>query len=41
MKFSSEAAKGSIRISLCDKTTEEEIKEVVKEINNLYDSIVR
>lgn len=41
MNYSNELAKGSIRLSLCDKTTKEEIVEVVKEINNLYDSVVR
>lgn len=41
MNFSSELAKGSIRISLCDKTGEEEIIDVVKIINDLYDNIQR
>ncbi|MBK5200664.1 MAG: cysteine desulfurase [Spirochaetaceae bacterium] len=41
MNYSSELSKGSIRISLCDKTTKEEIVAVVNEINNLYDSVVR
>lgn len=41
MKFDNESAKGSIRLSLCDKTTMEEIKIAVTEINNLFDKFAR
>lgn len=41
MKFDNDVAKGSIRLSLCDKTTMEEIIIVVNEINNLFDTFAR
>jgi cysteine desulfurase len=41
MKFDNEKAKGSIRLSLCDKTSMDEIKIAIVEINNLYDKFAR
>jgi cysteine desulfurase len=41
MKFDNNSAKGSIRLSFCDKTSMDEIKIAVTEINDLYDKFAR
>lgn len=41
MKFDNESAKGSIRLSLCDKTSMDEVKIAISAINGLYDKFAR